>query len=167
MPLTSTFRRNVVRSDLYISDSTPTYDPQEEPKSQYCHSKSNELHFVSRDINKMNATQGLLWRKCPLCNNEDSAPFLTKGLLNLIRCRFCSMIYANPVESKMALGSFYEDAGREYLASDKVSSDYADVRFERELRLFRSHCSCGSVLDVGCSSGGFLYQLNKRYANEY
>jgi len=29
----------------------------------------------------------------------------------------------------------------------------------RELRLFRAYCPHGSVLDVGCSSGAFLYQV--------
>jgi 2-polyprenyl-3-methyl-5-hydroxy-6-metoxy-1,4-benzoquinol methylase len=77
------------------------------------------------------------------------------------------MIYANPVPVEMATGNFYDKAGSEYLTNEKLESDYADVRFERELRLFRSYCKNGSVLDVGCSSGGFLYQLKKRFPDEY
>jgi 2-polyprenyl-3-methyl-5-hydroxy-6-metoxy-1,4-benzoquinol methylase len=77
------------------------------------------------------------------------------------------MIYANPVPVEMASGAFYDHAGGEYLTREKIDSDYANVRFERELRLFRSHCPSGSVLDVGCSSGGFLYQLQKRFPGEY
>jgi len=48
-----------------------------------------------------------------------------------------------------------------------LESDYADVRFEREMRLFRKHCTSGSVLDMGCSSGAFLFQLKKRFAGSY
>lgn len=77
------------------------------------------------------------------------------------------MIYANPVPDEMTSGTFYDNAGGEFLSPDKLQSDYADVRFERELRLFRSHCQRGSVLDVGCSSGAFLYQLNKRHPGDY
>jgi 2-polyprenyl-3-methyl-5-hydroxy-6-metoxy-1,4-benzoquinol methylase len=77
------------------------------------------------------------------------------------------MIYANPVSAEMANGIFYDRAGDEYLAAGKLESDYADVRFERELRLFRKHCPRGSVLDVGCSSGAFLHQLKKRHPNDY
>ncbi len=77
------------------------------------------------------------------------------------------MIYANPVPAEMATGTFYNRAGDEYLAADKLESDYADVRFERELCLFRTHCPRGSVLDVGCSSGAFLHQLKKRHPNDY
>jgi 2-polyprenyl-3-methyl-5-hydroxy-6-metoxy-1,4-benzoquinol methylase len=77
------------------------------------------------------------------------------------------MIYASPVPTEMANGTFYDLAGDEYLAADKLESDYADVRFERELRLFRTHCPLGSVLDVGCSSGAFLHQLKKLHPNDY
>jgi len=77
------------------------------------------------------------------------------------------MIYANPVPAEMATGTFYDQAGDEYLAAEKLESDYADVRFERELRLFRKYCHRGSVLDVGCSTGAFLHQLKKRYPNDY
>jgi ubiquinone/menaquinone biosynthesis C-methylase UbiE len=48
-----------------------------------------------------------------------------------------------------------------------VESDYADVRFERELKLFRKHCRRGAVLDVGCGSGAFLFQLKKHWPANY
>ena len=78
------------------------------------------------------------------------------------------MIYANPIPTAMANGEFYDAAGKDYyLSPAKLESDYADVRFERELRLFRKHCPRGSVLDVGCSSGAFLFQLKKRWPGDY
>jgi 2-polyprenyl-3-methyl-5-hydroxy-6-metoxy-1,4-benzoquinol methylase len=77
------------------------------------------------------------------------------------------MIYANLVSAEMATGVFYDRAGHEYLSPEKLEGDYSDVRFQRELRLFRSLCPSGSVLDVGCSSGAFLYQLSKRYPGDY
>jgi len=77
------------------------------------------------------------------------------------------MVYVNPVVSEMATGTFYDQTGLEYLSKEKVESDYSDTRFTRELRLFRKHCPHGSVLDVGCSSGGFLHALTKRYPGDY
>jgi 2-polyprenyl-3-methyl-5-hydroxy-6-metoxy-1,4-benzoquinol methylase len=106
-------------------------------------------------------------RACPVCGGTAAEPFLTKLELRLVRCQQCSMVYANPVPAEMATGEFYDRAGSEYLSPEKLQSDYADVRFERELRLFREHCRGGSVLDVGCSSGGFLYQLQKRFPGKY
>jgi|SRR5579859_1051956 len=113
------------------------------------------------------SVDNLLDRVCPVCGSRDSKPFLRKQELRLARCPGCSMIYANPVAETMASGAFYDQAGGEYLATDKLEGDYADVRFERELRLFRSYCPGGSVLDVGCSSGGFLFQLKRRHPGKY
>jgi len=68
----------------------------------------------------------------------------------------------------MASGEFYDAAGKDYyLSPAKLESDYADMRFERELRLFRKSCPRGAVLDVGCSSGAFLFQLHKRWPGDY
>jgi len=78
------------------------------------------------------------------------------------------MIYANPVPAEYASGQYYDGTGAEYyLSPAKLESDYAPVRFERESRLFRKHCQSGAVLDVGCSSGAFLFQLNQRFPGCY
>jgi 2-polyprenyl-3-methyl-5-hydroxy-6-metoxy-1,4-benzoquinol methylase len=91
-----------------------------------------------------------------------SQPFWQKGDLCAVRCGRCGMIYANPVAAELASGRFYDRAGSSfYLSPAKLESDYAPVRFERELRLFREYCRGGSVLDVGCSTGAFLYRLRE------
>jgi 2-polyprenyl-3-methyl-5-hydroxy-6-metoxy-1,4-benzoquinol methylase len=78
------------------------------------------------------------------------------------------MLFANPVEAQYIEGAFYDrSAAPYYLSPDKLESDYAPVRFARELRLFRQFCRRGSVLDVGCSTGAFLHQLQKGFANDY
>ena len=101
-------------------------------------------------------------RECPLCGKNDGAAFLQKKELALVRCRNCGMIYANPVPAEMG-GEFYNNLGTPfYLSHEKLESDYAGVRFERELRLFQSFCPQGAVLDVGCSTGAFLHQLKSR-----
>ncbi len=107
-------------------------------------------------------------RNCPVCDHDETRACLQKDALRLVRCGRCGMVYANPVPAEFASGQYYDRAGAEYyLSPAKLESDYAPVRFERELRLFRRHCQRGSVLDVGCSSGAFLYQLKNRFPGVY
>lgn len=78
------------------------------------------------------------------------------------------MVFVNPVLPAMASGEYYDTEGAQYyLSAAKLESDYAPVRFERELRLFRQWCPRGSVLDVGCGSGAFLFQLGQRWPGDY
>jgi SAM-dependent methyltransferase len=76
------------------------------------------------------------------------------------------MVYASPIGAEFASGSFY-DRQSFYLFPDKLESDYSAVRFARELRIFRKFCRSGVVLDVGCSTGAFLWQLRERFPENY
>jgi 2-polyprenyl-3-methyl-5-hydroxy-6-metoxy-1,4-benzoquinol methylase len=78
------------------------------------------------------------------------------------------MLYANPIDDAFTTGQFYDQLATPfYLSSDKLESDYAPVRFNRELKLFRRFCPSGRVLDVGCSTGAFLAQLQRRFGADY
>ena len=114
----------------------------------------------------MSAT--LVPRSCPVCGHAEAADYLQKGDLRLVRCCSCRMIYASPVPSEFISGKYYDRLAADYyLTPAKLESDFADVRFDRELRLFRKHCVGGRVLDVGCSTGAFLCQLAKRFPDAY
>jgi SAM-dependent methyltransferase len=78
------------------------------------------------------------------------------------------MVYVNPVEEDWADGSRYDQLGTPfYLSPDKLQSDYNPVRFSREIRLFRRFVPQGRILDVGCSTGAFLFHLQARFPGEY
>src|SRR6266478_799468 len=105
-------------------------------------------------------------RACPVCGERQPARFWEKGSLRLVHCSRCSMVYSEAVTEDLASGLFYQQRPF-YLSPEKLVGDYAPVRFERELRLFRRWCQAGAVLDVGCSTGAFLHQLEKRYPGNY
>jgi 2-polyprenyl-3-methyl-5-hydroxy-6-metoxy-1,4-benzoquinol methylase len=78
------------------------------------------------------------------------------------------MVYANPIEETLITGEFYDQLATPfYLSPDKLESDYAPVRFDRELKLFRRFCASGRVLDVGCSTGAFLFGLKRQFGTDY
>ena len=110
----------------------------------------------------------LLNRSCPLCEQNKAKRLFGKGSLQLVQCEGCSMIYADPIEPRFASGQFYDQRGISfYLSRNKLESDHAAVRFERELRIFRAYCPSGSVLDVGCSTGAFLLSLKSTSPADY
>jgi 2-polyprenyl-3-methyl-5-hydroxy-6-metoxy-1,4-benzoquinol methylase len=76
------------------------------------------------------------------------------------------MLYADCVPVEFTSGQFY-DGSSYHLSPDKLGGDYSPVRFERELKLFRRYCQKGSVLDVGCSTGAFLNQLQTQFPGSY
>ena len=107
-------------------------------------------------------------RACPVCAGASFTPHWQKAGLRIVRCRECGMVFANPAPAGMASGEFYDTEGAAYyLSPAKLESDYAAVRFERELKLFRGFCPRGAVLDVGCGSGAFLFQLKQRWPGDY
>jgi SAM-dependent methyltransferase len=107
-------------------------------------------------------------RLCPVCAGADHSPYLEKAGLSLVRCNNCGMIFATPVCADLASGAYYDQAAAAYyLSPEKLESDYAEVRYQRELRIFRTFVKSGKVLDVGCSSGGFLHNLSKRFPGDY
>ena len=117
----------------------------------------------STDVNPVAVVE----RPCPGCGSKRSVPIWRKGALSVVGCCECDIYYANPVEEELASGKFYDRLGVPfYLSPNKLESDYASVRFEREMSFFRRHCREGSVLDVGCSTGAFLYRLNETGAYE-
>jgi 2-polyprenyl-3-methyl-5-hydroxy-6-metoxy-1,4-benzoquinol methylase len=91
---------------------------------------------------------------------------MAKAEMQLVRCE-CGMVFVSPAPSAYLSGAYYNDAADYYLSPAKLEGDYAPVRFARELRLFRRYCPGGRVLDVGCSTGGFLFQLQQRFPGAY
>ncbi len=131
----------------------------------------------------------MIERACPGCGGTEHRPHWRKEDVRLVQCVACGMVFANPVPAALATGEHYEGlADGLYLSPDKLAADYAAVRFERELKLFREFCggpltpahspsdgeresrapsASRRVLDVGCSTGGFLFQLETRWPDVY
>ena len=106
-------------------------------------------------------------RPCPVCRSTEPSPFLRKQALVVVRCSRCHMVYADPLPPESE-ASHYDQLGRPfYLSPEKLEGDYAEVRFRRELRIFRCFCAAGDVLDFGCSTGAFLFQLARNFPEQY
>jgi 2-polyprenyl-3-methyl-5-hydroxy-6-metoxy-1,4-benzoquinol methylase len=101
---------------------------------------------------------------CPLCQSNDYRKFLTKFEMDLVKCRKCGLIYANPRIHESELlrrytSSFFFD---EYLPAFEATSKQYDLTIIRShfflfLQLITKYYTLGKrLLDVGCGAGFFL-----------
>lgn len=99
---------------------------------------------------------------CPLCGSREVMDFMhapdrfhmRTELYTLMHCSHCSCVWlANPPSPEGMSRHYDADYHRAIVAAGEVS---AGNRWQREREVISEYKSGGSVLDIGCSSGGFL-----------
>lgn len=105
-------------------------------------------------------------RPCPVCSEPRAEGWLRKENFAIVRCLQCGMKYI-PDATVLAPDYYSTDADSFYISDDKLRGDYAPHRYDRELQALRRNCASGKVLDVGCSTGGFLHQAGLRFPGSY
>jgi len=101
---------------------------------------------------------------CSLCQSNECKKFLTKFEMNLVKCRKCGLIYANPRIHESELLRRYESSFffDEYLPAFKAKEKHYDLTIIRShfflfLQLITKYYTPGKrLLDVGCGAGFFL-----------
>ncbi len=107
---------------------------------------------------------------CPCCTGTDTRVWLRTRPFSspergcapsytLLRCTACSHIWLFPPPSPDELSHFYNDIYHQAVTrSGEGERDPA--RWSRQIAAIRQYKSQGALLDLGCSSGGFLSCLN-------
>jgi SAM-dependent methyltransferase len=100
--------------------------------------------------------------KCPLCGNGQVVPFMTAAdrfhwrpeEYDLMRCTGCSYVWLADPPKPAEMGPHYsEDYHRVIMAAGENSGP---GRWQRQHDTIMRHKNGGAILDIGCSSGGFL-----------
>lgn len=92
---------------------------------------------------------------------RDSHCHSTNETFNLVRCSDCDLIYIDPVPTREHISSYYSD---EYYnpTFKKLEYVYCNVVDFFKIRRIEKHRKKGKILDVGCGSGRFLKNMQKR-----
>ena len=111
---------------------------------------------------------------CDLCGSDRYEQVLSgqdaltdlPGTFRFVRCTNCGLIRQNPRLTPSALLQYYPESYPSFAqsvgsrASILRRIDYR-VGQLRRVRLVRRLCRTGSLLDVGCGTGDFLYEMRK------
>ncbi len=99
---------------------------------------------------------------CPICGGGDLGELLTapdrfhlrKQMYRLVRCESCSGVWLASPPKPAEMGRHYtEDYHRAIMTAGEGS---AASRWKDQVKLISQHKAGGEILDIGCSSGGFL-----------
>jgi len=99
---------------------------------------------------------------CPLCSGGPVRDFLVapdrfhlrKQMYRLLRCQSCSGVWLASPPRPMEMWQHYtEDYHKAIMTAGEGA---AEARWKPQVKLIAQHKSGGAILDIGCSSGGFL-----------
>ncbi|HXH73884.1 MAG TPA: class I SAM-dependent methyltransferase [Bacteriovoracaceae bacterium] len=141
-----------------VQNSTETRNLHLERKAMWDGSIANHKKFLD-------PTTGLFKkefvedRPCPTCGSLKDVKLFNKSGGTYVRCTACEMVYLNPAFKDSALEEYYR--GNHTLQAAIVAQDYGFYRdlYEKGLSGFKglfTDISNPSILDIGCSAGGFL-----------
>ena len=95
-------------------------------------------------------------RGCPVCGAEEYLEIFNKEGGTYVKCPTCQMVYLNPVLKDEFLNEYYtnnHDVQAEIVESD---NDFYRKIYTLGLDQIAKNTPAGKILDMGCSSGGFL-----------
>lgn len=103
-------------------------------------------------------------RKCPVCATPGALSWITAPdrfhgrakPYQLLRCPSCTLVWLDDPPSKSEMGMHY---GPDYDRTISTAAKAPDHWFSRRDELLRLKSGGGSVLDLGCATGGFLSTL--------
>ena len=100
-------------------------------------------------------------RGCPCCGEQSIAHWLQvpersqngTGCYELLRCASCHHVWLDKPPAPDEMSYYY---GPQYHRAVGSSGETSPKRWKRQLQVIQQYKSGGHILDVGCSSGGFL-----------
>src|ERR1700728_3723131 len=108
------------------------------------------------------ASQGSRKEVCPICGGAQLADLLVapdrfhlrKQMYRLLRCQSCTGVWQTEPPTPGEMGEHYTEDYHNAIVSAGVG--FAQSRWKDQVKTILRYKSGGALLDMGCSSGGFL-----------
>ncbi len=105
--------------------------------------------------------------ECIICNIK-SEFLMKKDGFDLYKCNSCSLVFVYPQPKPEFLKDEVYSYESGYQSNKKGNyGEYPDIKTERIIEIIKNKFDSGKLLDVGCSSGEFMYFARKRGFDTY
>ncbi len=99
---------------------------------------------------------------CPCCDSKEVALSFQKGHVDYHVCRTCGFTFVFPWPDDGTLQNHYDDYGRQYYSIEGLKDFLLSPKHcHREIALLLRATRPGTLLDVGCSVGGFVRAVSE------
>jgi 2-polyprenyl-3-methyl-5-hydroxy-6-metoxy-1,4-benzoquinol methylase/ribosomal protein S27E len=127
-------------------------------KSMWDSSMANHAKYLNESTGLFH-DKFLELRSCPTCDSENNRLIFYKSGGTYVTCNDCEMVFLNPVFKNSEIESYYRN--NHDLQSVIVAEDFGFYRelYLKGLNILKNHYSANvnrTILDIGCSAGGFL-----------
>jgi len=94
---------------------------------------------------------------CNNCNGMNIKEWGTRGVLNLVECNNCGLVYINPRLNEEGLNKFYSNYFKKRL-DDVALTKNREKMYSLEVEFLLKHINHHhSIIDVGCGGGMFCF----------
>lgn len=109
---------------------------------------------------------------CPICRTDKFNDFLlckdhllTGETFSIVKCNHCSFIFTNPRPVAGELGRYYKST--DYISHSNNRNGFFNTIYQivrnytlkQKYRLISKKIASGSILDIGCATGEFLFTM--------
>lgn len=109
---------------------------------------------------------------CNLCGRDQFDNYLTRIDLNLsiqgdfqlVRCRYCGLVYQNPRPAQNSINEIYPDNYDQFIKSSTEESSIINridrgYGLKKRIKSITRYKKPGRLLDIGCATGDFLEMM--------
>jgi SAM-dependent methyltransferase len=118
------------------------------------------------------ASQPLVERACPVCDQTDLSRFAYNGFFNYDRCNQCTLVFMNPTFPDKIINQGFKGEDELLMLYFKLMIKFkqhlrpqiVDPTSDRQIKDIYHYKKKGRLLDIGCSVGDFLHKAKHIYS---